>query len=379
MKIREPLEREAFSGWLDAFRWVAAAVVVISHAGGVLMLPLTYVPAAERPWLQYGYSFVAGFAHYAVMIFFVMSGYLVGGSWIRDIGKGRADIAVYLSKRLTRLGVVFYPVLLLTVPLMLLGQAIFPGAGTGIYPTRAIASGDGLTLACNMAFLQDVFCKVAGGNDALWSLTHEFWYYVAFPLLFFGWGGRVLAVAILALLTWFQTDNAPIFLYFLIWLIGVGVALCPYRRINPWAATAALAAVLVAARVLLHDAAGLPAFAMDMLIGSLFGLLLLALKSMSVLRSPPASRFHQQMAGFSYTLYCTHMPALFLFSSISMAAFQVGGRTTPTSALHWLMVLSGIAFSFVVAFYFARLTEAKTDAIRGLLAANMPKIPVRTS
>jgi hypothetical protein len=43
------------------------------------------------------------------------------------------------------------------------------------------------------------------------------------------------------------------------------------------------------------------------------------------------------------------------------------------------MLLSGIAFSFVSAFYFAKFTEAKTDAVRGLLAANMPKILVRTS
>ena len=367
----------AFSAWLDLFRWLAASVVVIMHAGGILMLPLTYISPAERPPAQYIYSFVAGMAHYGVMMFFVMSGYLVGGSWIRDKAAGRASFGEYMSKRVARLTIVLYPTLALTPVLTLLGLLAYRGTtGAGVYPMHTIGEAGFATIACNVAFLQDVGCQVAGGNLSLWSLTHEFWYYVCFPLLFMGWRGRATAFVLLGTLTWFQVASVPILPYFAVWLLGAALSVAPRRNINLNAAALLFLAIIVIGRVTMKDAQGLPGFLTDMSVALSFTLLLWSLKSRSELSHPPFAALHARMAGFSYTLYCTHVPLLYLFSSVSMALTGIGDRSPATGIMNWAVLFAAIGFSFVMANLISKLTEDKTAEFRAQMITWLAK-PVR--
>jgi peptidoglycan/LPS O-acetylase OafA/YrhL len=126
----------------------------------------------------------------AVMIFFVLSGYLVGGGVLRALSRNTWSWRDYLIKRLTRLYVVLIPALLLGVALDFAGLYLRPSP-TSIYagpPGQTLLHdvADRLTLpviAGNAVFLQGARVRTAGTNVSLWSLTNEFWYYIAFQVL----------------------------------------------------------------------------------------------------------------------------------------------------------------------------------------------------
>ncbi|MEI9982374.1 MAG: acyltransferase [Aliidongia sp.] len=171
-----------FSFWLDAMRWLAAWAVLVAHIGDNLLVYVSNLPAGERPVAYYAFALIAGFGHPAVMAFFVISGFLVGGGYWRSWAEGRAEpYRRYLMKRILRLDLVLVPALLLTLLLDLIGKDMLGGAVAGIYAppqSDALAS-----LACNLAFLQTAACREYGTNGALWSLFNEFWYYVLWPPL----------------------------------------------------------------------------------------------------------------------------------------------------------------------------------------------------
>ena len=89
----------------------------------------------------------------------------------------------------------------------------------------------------NALFLQGIACPTFGSNGALWSLSYEFWYYVLFPL---GLSccltqtnirTRILS-AVLAVIIIFVVGR-KIDMYFLIWMLGVGVGIVRSEWIQP--------------------------------------------------------------------------------------------------------------------------------------------------
>ena len=142
----------ALSYWLDFFRWTAALSVVLAHTASRFLVKITNVSPAHRSVAFYVFAFLAGFAHQAVMIFFVLSGYLVGGGLLREMQNKRSiDVAKYLVKRLTRLGVVLYPAFVLIALFNMVGIVGFHGLDTGVYPADTLTTMHASTLACNGA------------------------------------------------------------------------------------------------------------------------------------------------------------------------------------------------------------------------------------
>ncbi len=245
--------KRSFSAWVDVFRWLAALSVLITHVG-IRMLP----PVAEMPgrsWPHIVYAFAAGFDHQAVMVFFALSGLLVGGALWREVAAtGTVALGRYLLKRAVRLGLVLWPALLLAAAadwLAIRGGAI----GYGVLPGDI---GDSLSLpvlACNMVLLQTAACVQFGGVGALWSLFNEGWYYVIAPAVALAWlapGPRrhrlvlgALAAAALAGLTAAQFTGSPVGPYMLVWGVGAAVAAMPRPLVRrPLPAAVLLAAVL---------------------------------------------------------------------------------------------------------------------------------------
>ncbi|WP_140913420.1 hypothetical protein [Methylomonas koyamae] len=69
----------SLSAFLDFARWVSAFLVLLTHLNNRMFLTLDKIPADDRTLVTYLWGFVTGFAHWGVVIFFVLSGYLVGG------------------------------------------------------------------------------------------------------------------------------------------------------------------------------------------------------------------------------------------------------------------------------------------------------------
>src|SRR5208282_4394039 len=94
----------------DLIRGLAALGVVYCHARVLL---IQSVSNGIRPIDRVLYL-LSGYGHSAVMVFFVLSGYLVGGSVVRATTSGRWSWGDYLLARGVRLYLVLVPALLLT-------------------------------------------------------------------------------------------------------------------------------------------------------------------------------------------------------------------------------------------------------------------------
>ena len=119
------------------------------------------------------------------MIFFALSGFLVGGKALSDILRRRFSWSRYLLRRLTRLWIVIVPTLLLTLLFDKIGIALTHGVGydgrySALYASGVSASSpidhSLLTFLGNLAFLQTIYFPIFGSNYPMWSLANEFWY-----------------------------------------------------------------------------------------------------------------------------------------------------------------------------------------------------------
>jgi hypothetical protein len=131
------------------------------------------------------------------------------------------------------------------------GSAIYHGqlAGESVISFDISQRDSVANLLGNMLFLQDIWVPPFGSDAPLWSLSYEFWYYLLFPLFLVAFVGSVstrrriayvvLGVAILLLV------GPTIDVYFLLWLLGAGVAFTLMRR--PGIATSAVFRVGLAA------------------------------------------------------------------------------------------------------------------------------------
>ena len=73
-----------------------------------------FAATANLGWAGKTFYFLTGLGHQAVMVFFVLSGFLVGGHVYTAVAEGRWSWPDYLIKRLTRLWIVLLPALVLT-------------------------------------------------------------------------------------------------------------------------------------------------------------------------------------------------------------------------------------------------------------------------
>lgn len=385
----------AFSQWLDLFRWIAALLVVFNHCSNRFIVPITSVDAAHRVPAYYLLSFLGGFGRQAVMIFFVLSGYLVGGGLWKDSRKSTAlDIPKYLIKRLSRLGIVVFPTLLAVFLLDSLGIFVFHGIGSGVYPQDILRTLQPGTLVCNAAFLQTAACKPFGDDNALWSLFNEFWYYVLWPLFLLAvtaaskWRrGAFLAAAVglLTILSVMQNkEYALIAPYMVIWITGVFVAIIPrpIMRSLPLSAglfLAALAADRLLVRRAFVDAHVGYVFLIDFIIGILFANMLVTMRARNTLRPPPGKQANTTLASFSFSLYCIHTPVLMVFGAALMYYTGTGWGMAPDHAWQWGAIAGAVALSVTAAYLLSRVTEAHTDKLRRFLLGVLSAYRLRVS
>jgi peptidoglycan/LPS O-acetylase OafA/YrhL len=133
--------------------------------------------------------FFGGFGHTAVIIFFVISGFLIGGRTILNLEDKGFDLVDYFIHRFSRIYTVFVPALVAGYMIDWAGLEFFNASGIYNHPeqfyTNAfgndIAKHLGLdTFVGNLMQLQTITVSVLGSNGPLWSLANEWWYYVLF-------------------------------------------------------------------------------------------------------------------------------------------------------------------------------------------------------
>ena len=185
-----------FSIYLDLVRFTAAVLVFISH-----------VPHFAGGW---GWQ-LSGFGHEAVVIFFVLSGFVI--SYV--VFDKNENLQKYTVSRLSRIYSVAIPALLLTLLLYYVGQAINPDAFSTLNeklkdPMWTLASA---TLFINQSWI----ATPTFSNLPYWSLGYESLYYVFFGVFVYIKGSKKLFILLLLLVIM----GPSIILYLPIWLAGV--------------------------------------------------------------------------------------------------------------------------------------------------------------
>ena len=369
---------------LDAIRGLAALLVFWSHVRALFFVP--YESLAHRNALIKVLYFLDGFGHSAVMVFFVLSGFLISSSVLRSLETNRWSWAWYAQNRLTRLYVVLVPALLLGAFWDLLGMHVFGLGGvygnnphyTSIVPDAINHTASWQSWLGNLFFLQTIYVPPFGSNAPLWSLSYEFWYYLLFPLGLFVLSmrqpGRVRLISGAAAILVAVLIGRGILLSFPIWLMGTALCLLPgppppvRRWLCPLASLLLMAALLVQRSHRMHSAIG-----GDYLLAGAFTFFLYGvLGSRSHL---PALYEHlaRFFSGISYTLYLVHMPFLFF-----VTAFVIGPKMLwQPSPVHLGMgiVVIVATFSYTCLVWF--LTEARTDQVRQFIT-NKPSRPSET-
>jgi peptidoglycan/LPS O-acetylase OafA/YrhL len=382
---RDSVDSTLSSVHLDAIRGGAALVVLFGHTRDLFFSSLTkpkdvavttaiqgQVPQPSEP-PQAGITT----GNEAVMIFFVLSGYLVGGSVLKSFKRNTWSWKSYLIKRLTRLWVVLLPALAFGITLDHIGLSLFRGAGS-IYagpPQQLLIPGDLLThltaqvIAANTIFLQAIFFKTAGTNDSLWSLANEFWYYISFPalLLVFKRTQALWMRVVYALLAGgiLISVGKDVSLLFLIWVLGALVSTIPLviKRSVAKLLTVALMILLPVWLVLLRRAQ-LSVYVAEWLVALYFAATLYV-----ILHQTQAARnnLYRLTAGFfsriSYTLYLVHLPVAVLVCAWVNTPWQHWSKTPGHVATFFLINLGLIFVSYI----FYLLFEANTDKVRSAL------------
>ncbi len=374
------------SQMLELCRWAGALLVLAVHATNGFV-SLSDIMSAPHAAPVYGWWFFATFelGHQAVIGFFVMSGYLVGGAALANIRKGKDFLREYFIHRFARIYVVVVPALIFTFLADATGRNLL--SEPAYYDNPAFRGHYGADIfAANLLNLQEIFCPYFGTNSPLWSLACELWYYITFPLLALPfarnysklarYGGFAVGVAILlafgAASPWFRFG-------FLLWVIGA-LASLPRRPLitSRWAALALYVAVLIPIRLLVRG----PLLAAHPWLQDLadvtgtifFSNLMLAVRFSSeegwrLLRP----KLHRTLADFSFSLYSIHMPMLMLLRAGADSTMGRGWASQNATPLHWAAMAAAMAASIVVAYGFSRLTEAHTGAARRYLSGALPR------
>lgn len=368
---------------LNAVRTIAAFLVVISHLRALFFVDFS--DSESKSLIVQGIYLAGSLGHPAVIVFFVLSGYWVGGAAIRSISAGSFTWSKYGVARLTRLWLVLIPAIVLTHILDRFGSAVRGSSsiyvGSPAYHTVIPAEGPLPTLGVpdtlgNLFFLQSIHVPTLGTNSPLWSLAYEFWYYALFPAVLVALSRRfdpkVRLVSGLLFVVGGIVAGPGVLSMFPAWLLGAGVAWQRERvssavyamgpgplrvaRIACIATVVAFSCVAVVFGDRIHG--------MELIV-ALPAAVMVALFSERSTRSA-ALKPLSSAAEWSYSLYAIHVPVLaFLASFVVPSAssrWQVSGASV-TGACLTLIGVSACAYAMSL------VTERHTKLVRERLAS----------
>ena len=345
-----------FSVYLDLVRFTAACLVYLWHSNRRLLVE------DILPLAHYGHS--------AVIVFFVLSGFVI--AYVTDT-KEKTWVD-YGASRLSRVFSVVLPTLILTPLLDVVGRGLYPALYEGDFPfDRFVAR----VLGCGLLLNEAWFISITYfSNVPYWSIAFEFWYYMAFAIVTFA-PQRWRAAAVLALCAML----GPKFVLLLpVW--WAGVVLYRWRWPKTWSVGMSWAMLIVttAGIVLTHavevyqmadafvrDRIGAEltreltfarhAFG-DYLLASLVFCQFAAMRNLSGQWAPlllAIERPVRWLAGYTFTLYLLHQPLLLFWAAVL--------RGDPSGHGYWAFVTAATAVSVVLIGMF---TEQRRDGLRRL-------------
>lgn len=305
---------------LDLMRGLAALLVLISHLRGDCFVEYGALPASQHNLLATIFFAATRTAHEAVMVFFVLSGFVVGGEVLARVRQHRFQIRDYSIDRSTRILIPLVPACLFTVAIGLLLTGEIP-------PLDQILA--------NMVGLNEVITKNLAFNPVLWSLSYEIWFYIFAGAAAYVVSQRPTGASVLVLLACVIVFAILKTHYLIIWMLGACASLFSEVRFRKSLLLAGLLLSL-AGSVLYQlgaESRSVVAVAYVPPVVAEFLFCIGIAMTFPFLISSSANRVLARfslpvtaLAAFSYTLYLTHRPtdaALgYIFGKADVISFQ---------------------------------------------------------
>jgi peptidoglycan/LPS O-acetylase OafA/YrhL len=203
---------QSVSLYLDFLRFIAAFVVMFSH----------FTHERFTGPLFFTYS-----GHEAVIVFFVLSGYVI--NYVTKTKEKK--INEYLISRFARLYSVVLPVMILVPLFDYIGREF----NTDIYEGVSEHSFYLVRLLSHLTFTQQALGQDIRylSNGPLWSISYEFFYYVMFATIVF-LRGKIRVVCFLVITV---IAGVKVFILFPLWLLGVLIYWMHSKiKMNKWLA-----------------------------------------------------------------------------------------------------------------------------------------------
>lgn len=367
---------------LDAVRGATALYVMANHARFFLFVSAASALALGLHGvtrLEVDAALATRYARQAVLAFFLVSGYAIHYRQAFSLAETRSfsmDWRKYAMHRVRRL----YPPLIMalgiTFVLGTLGAHIYRDMYLGLvpildWPTDHTISMSGLV--GTLLFVQTVFTPVFGGNNPLWSLAYEGFYYVTYPLVLLAnrrlgptrclllFAGVGLGAALLGDSMHYRGTYQPVLSYWPVWVAGAFIADVRAGRIRVsnslWGVGGAIGVACLATLAVMPVATmnrhSVPGGDIPWVLAffTLLGWLVARKHSAEVRdRALKLASPLLKLGNMSYSLYVVHYPILALLGALWLSHHSDLPRTP------WLM-LSGITVSLSVAWCVYRVAE----------------------
>jgi peptidoglycan/LPS O-acetylase OafA/YrhL len=359
-----------FSLYLDCWRILAAALVFVDHA-------CSHAMSGGLLWQ------LAGYGQDGVLLFFVLSGFIIG--YVVDTREG--EWRSYASARGGRIYSVLIPAICLTVLLIYVGAAIRP---VPAHPLPGYISGvDAATILRSLTLTNEVWQTTTpdGFVHPIWSLGFEVPYYLMFGLAVFARGAWKIILPLAALAVF----GPRVALMFPAWLLGLVCWKLSYRWQTATGhstrrlavATLLLTPLLYAAvtntlpyRLSIYAPASLsPARLADYLAfyarALIFGANLVAAGQCAELYGPVLARARRPitlLASGTFALYLFHLPIMRFFVAV---------LPMPTTA--WSFRFFIFVVTPLLAFSLAMVTEWNKASWRAMFARLLDRTRARSA
>lgn len=323
------------SSFLHFLRWVCALLVVIGHV--VLV-------GGGKQFVTY----IGAHAHAAVIVFFVLSGYVIADStYNKKLTQVNYKFVHYFIDRFSRIYSVLIPAILLTLILDFIGAFFFSArySDSSLFPQ----TNQMIRFFVNLFSLQGIwgFRVQLGSNPALWSIGYEFIYYIVFGFFYFKPKRYKLYILFVLLIVGYK-----IIIYGFIWALGV--ILFRYKNIS---VTYFISVPLFFAANHIfqyQNYFGLNGYLNDFL----FSLSVMLLISSKLTIPNFLGGISSYLAEFSFSLYAYHMPILYFCYSL-------------TDSKSNLTVFLMVALSVIMARLLYQISEKKRYTFKSFLTQRL--------
>lgn len=345
---------------LNIARAISALIVLLVHLRGSLFVPYNELIESKNI-INFFLFFVTRLGHECVLIFFVLSGFLVGGQSLGEYFNKNFSIKKYFINRFSRMWAVLIPTLLfgwlIDSQSMLIDSSLDYFRYTLTFPT----------FIGNLFFMQTIIVPSFGSNVPLWSLACEFWYYIIFPVfVILGFTssipktlkyiGLILLVGLLSFLI------PKIMQLFPIWLLGILIRLIPLKDrfkklIWQWIGLSILVLGVVVSNLV-------QTLWSDYFLGICFAFTIITwMQASEVVFNDFLKKAIEWLADFSFSMYAIHYFLIyFIVAILKKNSFAI--RLNHANLGDWLLFVMVAFVIILISFIFYWLFEKRTYVLR---------------